>query len=120
MSDLIGRLQESIADAAAYGTCAVVPLPELRWAVDEITRLREENVRLREDAARYQWLRRRIKLTNEEMMSGTVKLCLTVRMAFSCTDRTDDPACGYLSQDRFAAECAALDDAIDAAMREAK
>ena len=75
---------------------------------------------LRADAERYQWLRRRIRLTNEQMMSGAIKQCLTVRVAYSTLDRKDDPADSYLSQDRFDADCAALDAAIDAAIRGAK
>ena len=73
---------------------------------------------LENDAARYRWLRRRIRLTNEEMMSGAVKKCMTVRIAYSAMDHTTDPADAYLSKDRFNAECAALDAAIDAARKE--
>lgn len=100
MSDLIDRLQESIADAAAYETCAVVPLPELRWAAAELTRLREENARLREDAERYRYL--------ASLMRGEPELM------------GDAYGFRWVLPDGILSERMMLRDAIDAAMREAK
>jgi hypothetical protein len=77
----------------------------------------DEARRRADDAGRYRWLRRRVRLTSEQMMSGAIKKCLTVRVAYSALDRTDDPADSYLSQDRFDRDCADLDAAIDAARK---
>jgi hypothetical protein len=80
---------------------------------EELDRLRAELEIARNDAERYRWLRRRIRIASEQMMTGAIKKCLTVRVAYSVMDRTDDPADSYLSKDRFDADCATLDAAID-------
>jgi hypothetical protein len=77
----------------------------------------DEARRRAEDAERYRWLRRRVRLASQQMMSGAIKQWLTVRLAYSAVDRTDDPADSYLSQDRFDRDCADLDAAIDAARK---
>ena len=58
MSDVVDRLKMALGDTAAFGLVAVITASDCKTAVDELTRLREENARLREDAERYQWLRK--------------------------------------------------------------
>jgi hypothetical protein len=92
-------------------------LPGWTWHAELVRQLIAERDELLADAERYRWLRRRVRLASQQMMSGAIKQWLTVRIAYSAMDQPADPADSYLSQDRFDRDCADLDAAIDAARK---
>ena len=78
-------------------------------AADTIEALRAENARLREDAERYQFIRRRLELKNHQVVSGKTRLGLNVRIGLSFLDTPNRRGASNQTM-------RALDDAIDAAL----
>ena len=73
---------------------------------------------LRADAARYRWLRDRLKVKEERSLAGSYRDSIYVRVGQSFFDTPTRGSTGYVDPAVYAVECMELDAAIDAAMKE--
>ena len=121
MREELERLRAENARLLGDHAAALRLVADVRAAIgDDGKRMQPELVEyckaMKRDAERYRWLRERLQVRTEEMMSGAYKPCLNVRIAYSALTHTSSPRDSYLDPARFDAECAKLDAAIDAAM----